>query len=94
AALGFGAGWFGAVRSVLPLAAPAERSALMSAFYLECYLANALPVIAAGAAVRPLGLLRTADCFGAAVMALAALALALSAARRVAAIRHRALDLA
>ncbi|MBE7211953.1 MAG: MFS transporter, partial [Gluconacetobacter diazotrophicus] len=59
AGLGFGAGWFGAVRSVLPLAAPAERSALMSAFYLECYLANALPVIAAGAAVRPLGLLRT-----------------------------------
>nr|WP_157658460.1 MFS transporter [Burkholderia ubonensis] len=40
AGIGFGAGFLGAVRSVMPLAQPHERAGLMAAFYVESYLAN------------------------------------------------------
>lgn len=48
AGFGFGATFLGAVRSVLPLAEPHERAALMGAFYIESYLANSVPTIAVG----------------------------------------------
>ncbi|APC22226.1 hypothetical protein BME99_25765 [Pseudomonas protegens] len=35
---GFGAGFLGALRSVVPLALPHERAGLMSAFYVLSYL--------------------------------------------------------
>jgi hypothetical protein len=48
AGIGFVGAFLGAVRSVMPLAEPHERSGLIAAFYIESYLANALPVVVAG----------------------------------------------
>lgn len=72
AGFGFGAAFSGAMRSLLPLAAPAERAGLLATFYVESYLAFSLPVILAGLAAPRLGLLLTTYGFGAAIMLLAA----------------------
>ncbi|NDL61792.1 MFS transporter [Acerihabitans arboris] len=82
AGVGFGAGFLGALRTVMALAAPAERAGLMAAFYIECYLANSLPAIAAGYLVRRAGLLATAASYGVVIIALALLAIALALANR------------
>ncbi|WP_410015665.1 MFS transporter [Sodalis sp. C49] len=84
AGVGFGAGFLGALRTVMAQAAPAERAGLMAAFYVECYLANSLPAIAAGFLVRRAGLLATANIYGTVIIALslAAMALALAIRRR------------
>lgn len=73
AGVGFGVGFLGAIRSVMPLAAPDERAGLMSAFYVLCYLANALPVLAAGYATSRFGLVPTANGFAAGIVLLAVL---------------------
>jgi MFS family permease len=83
AGIGFGGASFGAVRSVMPLAEPHERAGLMAAFYIESYLANALPVVIAGYYVQRVGLLNAADVFGIAIIVLALAAMA------IAVIRHR-----
>jgi len=49
---GFGAGFLGALRSVVPLALPHERAGLMSAFYVLSYLAFCLPSLLAGNLIR------------------------------------------
>ncbi|WP_150253357.1 MFS transporter [Nocardiopsis deserti] len=74
AGIGFGAGFQGAVRTVVPLAAPHERAGLMSSFYLLSYLAMCLPAITAGIAVDALSLITVTSYYGAALIALAALA--------------------
>jgi len=81
AGVGFGAAFLGVLRSVLPLAEPQERAGLMAAFYVESYLANALPVVVAGIFVKTSGLLATANVFGGAVILLALLALSLAVLR-------------
>ncbi|MDR3440166.1 MFS transporter [Telmatospirillum sp.] len=81
AGAGFGGAFLGALRSVLPLAEPQERAGLMAAFYVESYLANALPVVVAGVFVKTSGLLATANVFGGAVILLALLALGLAVLR-------------
>jgi uncharacterized protein (TIGR03382 family) len=81
AGVGFGAAFLGALRSVLPLAQPHERAGLMAAFYVESYLANALPVVVAGVFVKTNGLLATANVFGGTVILLALLALGLAVLR-------------
>ncbi|MDQ0121470.1 putative MFS family arabinose efflux permease [Pseudomonas lini] len=65
AGCGFGAGFLGAVRSLVPLALPHERAGLMSAFYVLSYLAFCLPSILAGNLTRTFGLVATADGYGA-----------------------------
>lgn len=70
AGAGFGANFFGTVRIIMPLAAPDERAGLLSTFYVVCYLAASLPAIAAGFLARLLGLITTADIYGAAVILL------------------------
>jgi MFS family permease len=75
AGFGFGAGFQGGSRSVLPLAAPHERAGLLSAFYVMCYLAMSVPAIVAGAMIHALGLIPTMDCYGGALMVLSALSL-------------------
>jgi MFS family permease len=76
AGLGFGGGFQGAIRSVLPLAAPHERAGVLSVVYVVSYLALGLPAVIAGfLATREGSVLATAQQYGAAVMALAALAL-------------------
>jgi MFS family permease len=76
AGVGFGAGFQGALRSLLPLAAMHERAGMLSAIYVVCYLAMGLPAVGAGFLVVHLGVLTTAREYGVVVMALAAIALA------------------
>lgn len=75
AGAGFGAGFQGAIRTVVPLAAPHERSELLSAIYVACYLALGLPAVIGGYLVVHGGLLPAGREYGAAVMVLAAVAL-------------------
>jgi predicted MFS family arabinose efflux permease len=81
AGAGFGGGFQGAIRSVIPLAAPHQRAGVLSVIYVISYLAMGLPAVIAGFLLVHEGdLLATAAQYGVAVMVLAALAL-LGAAR-------------
>ena len=71
AGCGFGAGFLGAVRSLVPLALPHERAGLMSAYYVLSYLAFCLPALLAGNLARTFGLVATTDGYGAVLMVLA-----------------------
>jgi len=85
AGAGFGAGFQGAIRTVLPRTAAADRAGVLSVLYVISYLAMGLPAVLGGLlVVHGGGLLATSREYGAAVMALGALALAggLSRARR------------
>lgn len=68
---GFGAGFLGVVRSVVPLALPHERAGLMSAFYVLSYLAFCLPSLLAGNLTRSFGLIATTDGYGVVLIILA-----------------------
>jgi hypothetical protein len=70
AGCGFGAGFLGAVRSLVPLALPHERAGLMSAFYVLSYLAFCLPSFLAGNLTHTFGLVATADGYGAGLIVL------------------------
>ncbi|BBP66491.1 MFS transporter [Pseudomonas sp. Cab53] len=72
---GFGGGFLGALRSLMPLALPHERAGLMSAFYVLSYLAFSLPSLLAGNLVRVFGLIPTTDGYGAVLIVLAVAAL-------------------
>ncbi|OFJ46094.1 MFS transporter [Pseudomonas koreensis] len=78
AGCGFGSGFLGAVRSLVPLALPHERAGLMSAYYVLSYLAFCLPVLLAGHLARSFGLLATTDGYGVVLIVLAVAALLLS----------------
>ncbi len=73
---GFGAGFLGALRSVVPLTLPHERAGLMSAFYVLSYLAFCLPSLLAGNLIRSFGLIATTDGYGAVLILLSLGALA------------------
>ncbi|WP_344690924.1 MFS transporter [Blastococcus jejuensis] len=82
---GFGAAFLGAVATITRGVAPGHRAGLLAAVFVVGYLAFSLPAIAAGAAVGAIGLTRTTEIYGAAVVALALLAVAaLLRARRTA----------
>ncbi|MDQ0669575.1 MFS transporter [Pseudomonas sp. W2I6] len=68
---GFGSGFLGALRSVLPLALPHERAGLMSAFYVLSYLAFCVPSLLAGNLTRTFGLIATTDGYGVVLIVLA-----------------------
>jgi predicted MFS family arabinose efflux permease len=76
AGAGFGGGFQGALRTIVPLAAPHERAGVISVAYVICYLAMGLPAILAGLLVVDSTVLQTAQEFGGAVIALAALTVA------------------
>ncbi|QEC47550.1 MFS transporter [Baekduia soli] len=82
AGIGFGSAFQGALRTVIPLAAPHERAGVLSVVYAVSYLAMGLPAIVAGALAVHGGILQTSREYGVVVMTLAALALAGTAARR------------
>ncbi len=71
AGVGFGASFSGALQSLLPTAHADQRAGLLSAFYVQCYLAFSLPAIAAGLAIPRIGLATTAYIYGGGVIALA-----------------------
>jgi predicted MFS family arabinose efflux permease len=73
AGAGFGAGFQGGLRTIVTLAGPAERAGVISVAYIICYLAMGLPAILAGFLVVHSTVTRTAQEFGIAVIALAAI---------------------
>jgi predicted MFS family arabinose efflux permease len=76
AGVGFGSGFQGGIRTVLPLVAPHERAGVLSLLYVVSYLGLGVPAIAAGyLVVHAGGLVVTAREYGIAVIALAAVAL-------------------
>jgi len=80
---GFGAGFQGAIRSVLPLAPPDQRAGVLSILYVIAYLSMGVPAVLAGLrAVHGGGILTTGREYGIAVMTLAAIALVSLLVRR------------
>ena len=72
AGMGFGTGFQGAVRSIVPFAAPHERAGVLSMVFVVSYLSMGVPAIAAGALVARHGnVLGTGEEFGIVVMTLA-----------------------
>jgi MFS family permease len=84
AGLGFGGGFQGSIRTVVPLAAPHERAGVLSLLYTVSYVAMGTPAVIAGLlVVHGGGLVPTALEYGGGVMVLALLALVgLLASRR------------
>jgi MFS family permease len=77
AGLGFGAGFQGGIRTVVPLAAPHERAGVLSLLYIVCYLGMGGPAVLGGIlAVRLGSLPAAARDYGIGVLVLGALALA------------------
>ena len=77
AGVGFGSGFQGGIRTVVPLAAPHERAGVVSLLYVVSYLGLGVPAVAAGfLVVHGGGLIDTTRYYGVAVIVLAAAALA------------------
>lgn len=76
AGVGFGGGFQGALRTIMPAAAPGERATLLATVYVISYLATSLPAIAAGVLSSSWGINSTAIAMGSAVIVLALIALA------------------
>lgn len=70
AGAGFGATFLGTVRSIMPLAKPDERAGLLSAYYIQSYLAFSVPAILAGFLSKALGFAAAADIYVAAILVL------------------------
>jgi MFS family permease len=68
--LGFGAAFSGTIRTVIPLAKADQRAGLLSAFYVEGYLAFSLPAVLARVFAPVVGLPVAADIYGAVVILL------------------------
>jgi MFS family permease len=68
AGAGFGTTFSGTLRALLPTAHAHERAGLLSAFYLQSYLAFAVPAVAAGLSVPLLGLSTVAYIYGAIII--------------------------
>jgi MFS family permease len=76
AGIGFGAGFQGAVRTVVPTAAAHERAGVLSIIFVVSYLALGVPAVAAGwMLAHHANIQVTAEDFCAIIMALAAAAL-------------------
>ena len=74
--VGFGSGFQGGIRTVLPLAAAHERAGVLSLVYIVSYLGLGVPAVVAGfVIVHGAGLTDTAIYYGGAVVLLAAVAL-------------------
>jgi hypothetical protein len=73
---GFGAAFLGAVATITRGVLPGHRAGLLAGIFVVGYLAFSLPAIAAGIAVGEIGLTRTTEVYGAAVVVLALLAVA------------------
>jgi MFS family permease len=78
AGAGFGSGFSGSLRALLPTAEPHQRAGLLSTFYVVSYLAFSLPAVAAGLAVPLLGLAMVAYVYGAVVILLALISMVAS----------------
>jgi MFS family permease len=80
--IGFGAGFQGAIRTVVPFAAPHERAGVLSIIFVISYISMGLPAVIAGWMIAHDGnIVATAQIFCVALMALAFTALLASALR-------------
>lgn len=68
AGAGFGTSFLGSVSTIMPLAKPEERAGLLSAFYIQSYLAFSLPAIVAGFLAKTIGYRLTTDIYAAAII--------------------------
>jgi MFS family permease len=75
AGAGFGSTFSGTLRALLPTAGPHQRAGLLSAFYLQSYLAFSLPAVAAGLSVPLIGLSTAAYIYGAVIILLAVISM-------------------
>jgi Na+/melibiose symporter-like transporter len=75
AGVGFGSTFSGTLRMLLPTAGVHERAGLLSAFYLQSYVAFALPAVAVGLSVPLIGLSVAAYLYGAGVILLAVISM-------------------
>ncbi len=75
AGAGFGSTFSGTLRALLPTAGLHQRAGLLSAFYLQSYLAFSLPAVAAGLSVPLIGLSTAAYVYGAVIILLAVISL-------------------
>jgi hypothetical protein len=71
AGAGFGSTFSGTLRALLPMAGPDQRAGLLSAFYVQSYLAFSLPAVAAGLSVPLIGLSTAAYLYGTVIILLA-----------------------
>ena len=69
--VGFGLAWLGVLRTLVALAAPTARAALLAAVFIVAYLALALPAVVAGYLATRIGLHDAALWYGAALVVLA-----------------------
>lgn len=76
--MGFGATLSGSMQLVMPLAPADQRAGLLSAFYVESYLAFTVPAVLAGLAVPAFGLKGATFGYGAVLIVLGLIALAVS----------------
>ncbi len=76
--LGFGPAFAGAFRTLAAQAPIDHRAGLVSSILAVAYLAFSLPAVAAGVAVTQLGLRQTTEIYGAVLIVVAVIALALS----------------
>ncbi|MFI9383325.1 MFS transporter [Kutzneria sp. NPDC052558] len=77
AGIGFGGGFQGGIRIVVPQVAPHERAGVLSLLYVVSYLGMGVPAVAAGfLVVDGPGLIGATRIYGVAVMVLSVLALA------------------
>ncbi|MEX6507104.1 MFS transporter [Jiella sp. M17.18] len=72
AGIGFGASFLGCLGTVVPLAPADQRAELLSAFYVESYLAFSVPAIVAGFLASAIGIQRTTDIYAAGILLLVA----------------------
>jgi hypothetical protein len=80
--IGFGTVFSGTLRIVIAFAAPDQRAVLLSAYFVEGYLAFSIPALAAGFLAPVVGLTRTADFYGIGVILLAVSTLIVNFARK------------
>jgi Na+/melibiose symporter-like transporter len=78
AGVGFGSTFSGTLRTLLPTAEPHQRAGLLSAFYVQSYLAFSLPAVAAGLSVPLIGLSTAAYLYGAVIILLAVISMVAS----------------
>lgn len=84
AGMGFGTGFQGAVRTIVPFAQAHERAGVLSIVFIVSYLALGVPAVAAGARFAQHGdILGTAREFGTVVIALALVAMLATTLRSV-----------
>jgi hypothetical protein len=80
AGCGFGAGFYGGLRTIMPMAEAGERAGLLAAVLVQCYLAFSLPTIAVGLCIPYLGLAVGSYLYGGGIILLGVISLLLSGA--------------